>query len=251
MCTLVILRRPGHNWPIMIGANRDEMANRPWVPPGRHWPDRPQVVAGLDQLAEGSWLGMNDTGLVAAVNNRVGSLGPEQNKHSRGELVLEALDHYTAGEASEALSYLNPNAYRPFNLLLADSQNAFWLRNIGGQSEKIDLFEVPDGLSMLTARDINDVDCGRIRRYLPRFEQSAIPLPDKEDWSGWETLLLSDVYEAREDLEDTMLIRTEHGFNTLSSSLIALPGSKNKSKPIWRFAMRYPTVGDFIDVSSM
>jgi uncharacterized protein with NRDE domain len=36
MCTLVILRRPGHRWPVLIGANRDEMIDRPSKPPGRH-----------------------------------------------------------------------------------------------------------------------------------------------------------------------------------------------------------------------
>ena len=60
MCTLVILRRPDHPWPVMIGANRDEMIGRPWLPPARHWPDRPEVVAGHDELAGGSWLGIND-----------------------------------------------------------------------------------------------------------------------------------------------------------------------------------------------
>ena len=66
MCTLVILRRPGHAWPVLIGANRDEMIDRESKPPGRHWPDRPEVVAGLDVLAGGSWLGVNDWGVVAA-----------------------------------------------------------------------------------------------------------------------------------------------------------------------------------------
>ena len=28
MCTLVILRRPDHRWPVIIGANRDEMIDR-------------------------------------------------------------------------------------------------------------------------------------------------------------------------------------------------------------------------------
>ena len=49
MCTVVILRRPGHPWPIVFAANRDEMLDRPWQAPGRHWPDRPEVVAGLDR----------------------------------------------------------------------------------------------------------------------------------------------------------------------------------------------------------
>ena len=41
MCTLAILRRPEHDWPVVIGANRDEMIDRPALPPGRHWSDRP------------------------------------------------------------------------------------------------------------------------------------------------------------------------------------------------------------------
>src|ERR671934_2012679 len=102
MCSVVILRRPGHDWPVLLAANRDEMNDRPWLPPGRHWPERPWVVAGLDQQAGGSWLGLNDHGLLAGVMNRAGSLGPAAGKRSRGELVLEALDHADALEAAKA-----------------------------------------------------------------------------------------------------------------------------------------------------
>ena len=70
MCSVVVLRRPGHDWPVILGANRDEMSRRPWLPPGRHWRDRPWVVAGLDQEAGGSWLGLNDHGLIAGIMNR-------------------------------------------------------------------------------------------------------------------------------------------------------------------------------------
>src|SRR5215470_20330004 len=104
MCTLVILRRPDNEWPLVIGANRDEMIDRPALPPSRHWPDRPEVVAGLDRLAGGSWLGLNDWGVAAAILNRHGSLGPSPDQRSRGELVLEALDHAEATAAAEALS---------------------------------------------------------------------------------------------------------------------------------------------------
>ena len=100
MCTLVVLRRPGDDWPLILGANRDEMIARPWRPPGRHWPDRPEVVAGLDELAQGSWLGINDHGVVAGILNRFGTLGPAPGQRSRGELVLEALDHAVARGAS-------------------------------------------------------------------------------------------------------------------------------------------------------
>ena len=48
MCTLVLLSRPGHAWPLLVAANRDESLERPWRPPAAHWPDRPGVVGGLD-----------------------------------------------------------------------------------------------------------------------------------------------------------------------------------------------------------
>ena len=93
MCTFIILRRPGHDWPVLIAANRDEMTDRPWQAPARHWPDRPDVVGGLDELAGGTWLAANDTNVVAAVLNREGSLGPTTDKRSRGELVLDSVDY--------------------------------------------------------------------------------------------------------------------------------------------------------------
>ena len=129
MCTLVILRRPGHDWPVLIAANRDEMIDRSWLPPGRHWPDRAQVTAGQDELAGGTWLGVNDDGLAAGILNRTGALGPAAGKRSRGELVLDALDHADAAASACALADIDGEAYRPFNLVVADSDEAFWLRH--------------------------------------------------------------------------------------------------------------------------
>src|SRR3546814_10572575 len=120
MCSFLILRRPDHPWPVLIAANRDEMRLRPWKGPARHWHDRPDVVGGLDELAGGSWLALNDAGVVAAIMNRRGTLGPMDGKRSRGELVLEALEHGDAGDAATALAELNPLAYRPFNMVVAE-----------------------------------------------------------------------------------------------------------------------------------
>ncbi|HVG81349.1 MAG TPA: NRDE family protein, partial [Methylomirabilota bacterium] len=131
MCSIVLLYRPGHDWPVLIGANRDEMRDRPWRAPGRHWADRPEVVAGIDLLAGGSWLGINAQGVVAAALNRMNTLGPAPGFRSRGELVLEALDHPDAAAAAVALADLEPAAYRPFNLVVADDRDAWWLRNLG------------------------------------------------------------------------------------------------------------------------
>ena len=75
MCTVVLLIRPGHAWPLVLAANRDEMLNRAWDPPAAHWPDQPDVIAGRDRSGGGTWMGVNRAGVVAAVLNRPGSLG--------------------------------------------------------------------------------------------------------------------------------------------------------------------------------
>src|ERR1700757_3267348 len=160
MCTLVIHRRPGSRWPVLIGANRDEMIDRPSKPPARHWPDRPELVAGLDRLAGGSWLGVNDWGVTAAVLNRHGSLGPAPGQRSRGELVLEALDHADAVAAGEALTYLDPTAYRTFNLIVADERDAFWLRHAG--RSRVELHPLKYGVSMIAAGDLDDLGTRRL-----------------------------------------------------------------------------------------
>ena len=126
MCTLILLRRPGHDWPLILAANRDETTSRPWLAPARHWQEYPNVVAGADQLAGGSWLGLNDEGVAAIIMNRYGSLGPQAGRRSRGELVLKALAHSAATAAATALTELEPALYRSFNLVVADHREAIW-----------------------------------------------------------------------------------------------------------------------------
>jgi hypothetical protein len=246
MCTLVILRRPGHPWPVLIGANRDEMIDRPWQPPGRHWPDRPEIIGGLDLLAGGSWLGINDWGVVAAVLNRHGSLGPAPGRRSRGELVLEALDHADAAAAADALSHLEPSAYRTFNLIIADEHDGFWLRHAG--TARIELHPLKEGLSMIAAEDVNDIATRRIALALPAFREWPAPDPERNDWSAWESLLGSTRAPRGEPATAAMRFQTD-GYGTVSSALVALPAlGKPDRKPIFRFAEWLPEVTPWRDV---
>ena len=247
MCTLVTLRRPGHDWPVLIAANRDERQDRPWRPPARHWPDRPEVTAGMDELAGGSWLGVNDNGVVAAILNRMGSLGPEPGKRSRGELVLEALDHSDAADAAEALSALDGNAYRTFNMVIVDSRDAYWLRHTGRRT--IECTPLPSGLSMLTAHDLDSPESARVRYHRPRFEAAAVPDPAAGHWSSWETLLASREGEPGSAPFGAMRIETDAGFGSVNASLIAIPTPRpGARRPLWRFAAGAPGRAPFEDV---
>lgn len=243
MCTLVILRRPDHEWPVVIGANRDELIDRPALPPGRHWPDRPEVTAGKDLLAGGSWLGLNDWGVAAAVLNRHGSLGPAPGQRSRGELVLEALDHADAVAAADALSHLDPAAYRSFNLIVADNRDAFWLRHAG--EGDIEAHPIKDGLSLIAAGDLDDFATPRLAFATIPFTAAPAPDPDgagpEIHWGAWEALLSEDQPPAGMPADAALRFRTPRGFATVSSGLIALPAhSTPERRSVFRFAAWLP-----------
>ncbi len=247
MCTFIILRRPDHAWPVLIAANRDERIDRLWLKPGRHWLDRPEMLAGLDVLAQGSWLGLNDTGVAAGVLNRHGTLGPAEGKRSRGELVLEALDHPDAVEAARALAALNPAAYRPFNLVIADNRDAFLLSHRDGSGrEPVAVTPLPEGLSMVTSGELDDPESPRIALYRPRFLAAPPPDPDLGDWIAWESLLGSRDAAPGAGSGGALFIDPTpegdpHGFGTVCSSLIALPQvGRIDQAAVYRFASGPP-----------
>lgn len=248
MCTLVIARRPDNAWPLLLAANRDEMVDRPWQPPARHWPDRADIVAGRDELADGSWLGINDSGVVAAILNRTGSLGPADDKRSRGELVLEALDHADARDAVVALAALDGRAYRSFNLIVADNCDAYWLRSTG--EAELTAKAIPPGVHMITSRELDDAASPRIRNFLERFRSAAEPDVAAGDWAAWQALLANRMHAVEDGPAEAMCVVTDRGYGTTSSSLIALPAiDKPEERPVWLFAPGRPGEAEYAPVA--
>ncbi len=234
MCTVILLHRPDHVWPVVMAANRDEMIHRSWDLPSDYWPDLPGVIGGRDRSGGGTWMGLNRSGVVAAVLNRPGSLGPAAGKRSRGELPLMALRHPTAAAAAEALATLDTSGWRGFNLVVADRFGGFFLRGAGHGQPYVQA--LPPGLSMVTAHDPNDPDSPRVARHLPRFAAARAPEPG--DWSDWRALLADRGGEAGEQLN----VVPRGGFGTVCASLVALPA---KGRPIWLFAPGPPHEADF------
>lgn len=225
VCTLVVLRRPEDPWPLIVAGNRDERRDRPWLPPARHWGDRPEVVAGFDQVGGGSWFGINNHGVVAVIMDREGTLGPLAGKRSRGELVLEALDHAEAKASARALKDIDTNAYRAFNLFVGDPVSGFWLRHRGeyGAPGIVEDFEVPPGLHMLTARDLDDMSVARIRLHISRYHKAKIPDPAGGDWTDWQTLFGSRTFPQQDGAHAAMNLDFPNGFGTVCSHLLAIP----------------------------
>ena len=145
MCLIVIAWRSHRAYPLLIGANRDEFHDRPSLPAG-FWCDAPQLCAGRDLLAGGSWLdipytpedlcayargrlreafatadaGITRGGRFAALTNFRAPEAKASNAPSRGELVSAFLRG--SDTPRSYLEQLQPQAARHagFNLLLGE-----------------------------------------------------------------------------------------------------------------------------------
>ena len=167
MCTLAIYFQVFSEFPVIIAANRDEYLARPALPPTSLL-DQPHVVGGKDLVANGTWLGINQFGLVAGLLNRSrASYGePDPALRSRGLLCLDALRHRTAAEAANFVRRQRGADYNPFNLLVASADDAFVAYNRSGRLEIVPL---TPGMHLLTNLDLNDFECPRISRAHDRF----------------------------------------------------------------------------------
>jgi len=83
MCVFSVVYRVFPDCPIFVLTNRDESTARPTLSPrrfdattphGAHW------FGGADQRAGGTWLGVNEHGLLAAVTNRKTTTPPPRRR---------------------------------------------------------------------------------------------------------------------------------------------------------------------------
>ncbi len=220
MCTVLVLLRPGERWPLMVATNRDERLDRPFDLPGRHWPTVPGALAWRDRSGGGSWLGLNDDGVVATLVNAHDQLGPLAGKASRGELVLRALAEPTAERAARTVAALPAGNYRGFTLLVADRACAFAL-SADGNEVRVDA--LAPGHHMLTPEGCDVAGAPRVRAYRDDFRAAPAPQPGANDWTSWTALL------RREDADDphhAMTVTTRGGFGTVASTLIGIPAPR-------------------------
>lgn len=99
MCLIFLAINQHPDYPLIIAANRDEFYSRP-SESAHFWPEHPQILAGKDNLAGGTWLGITRQGRFAAVTN-YREMTSYTGTVSRGNLVSDFLtgrdnnNHYT------------------------------------------------------------------------------------------------------------------------------------------------------------
>lgn len=156
MCLLALFYRVVEDAPLVVGANREELYARGGEAPQRTTATGPSrschALAGIDPVAGGTWLGVNEHGVLIAVTNRRKTRPPERPR-SRGLLARELLAFASAGGATErAARELARNAYDGCNILCADGRGATVLQ----AGDWLRVRPLPPGLHVLTNGDVND-----------------------------------------------------------------------------------------------
>jgi uncharacterized protein with NRDE domain len=125
MCTLVVAAHVLADRPLVVVANRDEQLDRASSPPFR-WQEPSGGDLGFfaprDEVAGGTWLGVNDHGVFVGITNRYLG-GRDATRASRGELVVQALGLPSARAIHEAMRKVDPARYNGFHLVYADERD--------------------------------------------------------------------------------------------------------------------------------
>ena len=226
MCLLIVLRglQPGH--PVVAGANRDERTDRPFSPPGLLVGRTRRILSPRDRLAGGTWIGVNDAGVFAAITNLAGS-PPPAGAPSRGHLVHLVLD---AGSPTEGLATVERVArempHGGFQLAVCDGRQTFVMVHRAG---RIDVVAWPDPVLVMT----NEHAPGRLQLPLlaPAMD-AALSIEHRLD-------LVAAALRDRGESSGHAVLKKGTGYGTVSSSLVAVHGS-DPQRLVWRYAAGAP-----------
>jgi len=136
MCLIVLAVKKHPNYKLIIAANRDEYYDRATAA-ADFWKDKPELLAGRDLQAGGTWLGITKGGRIAAITNYRDPASLKVQAPSRGKLVSDFL---MSTESTDA--YLNDviqkaDQYNGFNLILGEMDNLYWYSNHGEKARKL------------------------------------------------------------------------------------------------------------------
>lgn len=239
MCLLAIQYRLVPEAPILVAANREEFYSRPSQVPSIQ-SGKPRVLSGVDVQAGGTWLGVNQHGLVVGVCNRP-KLAPVVSPRSRGLLCRDLLRAGSARKAVDmAMEELSTGRYEGCNFVAVDMESG-WAVHAGDEVEAI---ELPEGLSVISTMDVNDPrdERGKMARRLLTLQTLDSPVKF--------LAVASKVFARTPTLPDrpSMVVKGKDR-GTVSSTLIAL--GKKPRDAIYQFAAGSPDQTKYEDYSPL
>jgi len=135
MCLLIFAWKAHPDYPLILAANRDEFHARP-SQDAHWWPDSPEVLAGRDLQAGGTWLAVSRSGRFATVTNYREEFEPRRGAQSRGEIATS----FVSG-CEGAMSYVSSlpgGRYAGVNVIAADHDSICYASNRGDRPVALD-----------------------------------------------------------------------------------------------------------------
>src|SRR6202790_5564793 len=136
MCLILVAWRAHADYPLVLAANRDEFHARA-AAPAAWWQD-PQILAGRDLSAGGTWLGVARDGRFAALTNYRDPAILQRDAPSGGDLVPATLAVMLPVE--QRLQQLRRTAgnYNGFNLIFSDGQRPAVFESVPGDGRVLE-----------------------------------------------------------------------------------------------------------------
>jgi uncharacterized protein with NRDE domain len=137
LCLIALAWKARPDLPLVVAANRDEWRDRP-AEPAHWWREHPDLLAGRDLKAGGTWMGITRGGRFAAVTNFRDPSDKSSTARSRGSLVTEFL--LGAEPATSFLEKLAARSreYNGFNLILGDLEGLYYYGSREGTARAIE-----------------------------------------------------------------------------------------------------------------
>jgi uncharacterized protein with NRDE domain len=136
MCLIVFACDCHPRYRLVLAANRDEYFSRPTAP-AAFWHDAPEVLAGRDLEAGGTWLGVTRSGRLAAVTYFREPARPARHLPSRGMLAADFLAGTMPPEEYLETLRREEGRYGGFNILFGDNGALFYHTNRGDISVRV------------------------------------------------------------------------------------------------------------------
>ncbi|WP_026374842.1 NRDE family protein [Aestuariibacter salexigens] len=136
MCIVFLAVNQHPDYPLILAANRDEFFTRGTKPSG-FWPEHPELLAGRDLQAGGTWMGVTRNGKIAALTNIRDPQRIDPNATSRGVLTTDYLLNNIDENRYEAQLINSRQAFNGYNLLYGQWHDLRVYNNHLNRSDKL------------------------------------------------------------------------------------------------------------------
>lgn len=137
MCLIAFSYKQHPEYDLIFVANRDEFYERP-TRKAQFWDEKPDILAGKDLKAGGTWMGITRSGHLSALTNYRDMENHSEKAPSRGQLVLDYLDKET--DPHHYLQKIQPKAdqFNGFNLLVGSVNQLMYYSNKTDTPQSLD-----------------------------------------------------------------------------------------------------------------